>query len=236
MLSPRPEERGGADELAEALARGVAHAPPSADAPLFEWETQKPSEWTQEERAAAEQLGHRPRRRDRQRARRAEQAEAAERAEVERREVEARTQATALARQVKVRRWLPWLAAAMALGLWPEETGFVRTEQPLTGERGAQRGAVSLGDTARSSSVERAKTPGEGVIAQELPTQPLPRQLQPDAKGQCPKGLIAINGGCWAKVGVELKDCLGNGFVYRGGCYVPFFATAREPTSAPRER
>ncbi len=35
MLSPRPEERGSALELAEAMERGVAHAPPSADEPLF---------------------------------------------------------------------------------------------------------------------------------------------------------------------------------------------------------
>jgi hypothetical protein len=48
MLSPRPEERGPAGELAQAMRRGVAHAGPDADAPLFEWETQRPSEWTQE--------------------------------------------------------------------------------------------------------------------------------------------------------------------------------------------
>jgi len=35
MLSPRPEERGSALELAEAMERGVAHAPPSADTPLY---------------------------------------------------------------------------------------------------------------------------------------------------------------------------------------------------------
>jgi hypothetical protein len=111
----------------------------------------------------------------------------------------------------------------------------VRTEEPLTVERDAQLGAVSLGDTALSSSAKRAKVPAEEVIAQELPEKPLPGQIRPDAKGQCRKGLIAINDGCWLKAGVELDACPGNGYVYRGGCYVPFFVSAREPTSAPRE-
>jgi len=67
MLSPTPEERGTAGELAEALERGVAHGGPEADAPLFDWETQPPSEWTQQEQAEARFRGHRPRHRDRPR-------------------------------------------------------------------------------------------------------------------------------------------------------------------------
>jgi hypothetical protein len=240
MLSPRPEERGTAGELAEAMQRGVAHAGPSADAPLFEWETLEPFHWTGEERAEADLLGHRPRRRNQARVRRVEQADAAERAQVERREAEARVRATALARRMKARRWLPWLAAALALGLWPEETGSIRTGEQLTAAYGvsdARRGAVSLGDTAQSASAERAKAPSEEPIAQELPKTPLPGQLKPDAKGQCPKGMIAINGGCWLKTDVEPELCLGNGFVYRGSCYLPFLVSGgRAPTSAPRER
>ena len=117
MLSLRPEERGSARELAEAMERGVAHGGPSADAPLFEWETLRHSRWTQEERAEAEYLGHRPRHRYRERVLEAEQADATARAQVERREA---AQAPAPT-QERARRWLPWLAAAMALGLWPEE-------------------------------------------------------------------------------------------------------------------
>ncbi len=60
MLSLRPEERGTARELAEAMARGVEHAGPSADTLLFEWETSKPSQWTEEERAEAELPGPPP--------------------------------------------------------------------------------------------------------------------------------------------------------------------------------
>jgi hypothetical protein len=234
MLSPRPEERGAAGELAEAMKRGVAHAGPSADVLLFEWETQPPSEWTEEEQAEAEQCGHRPRRRDRQRARRAEQSDAVARAEVEGQEA-----AVLPARQMKPRRWLPWLAAVVALGLWPEETGSMGSGQhPTVAYRAseAERDAVSLGDTALSSSAASAKAPTRGVTTQKSPKQPLPGQLKPDASGRCDKGQIALNGGCWVKADVELNNCPGSGFVYQGGCYVPIFAPVREPTAVPQER
>jgi hypothetical protein len=239
MLSPRPEERGSGLELAEAMERGAKHAGPSADAPLFEWETLKPSEWTDEELAEAEHLGHRARRRNRERVLKAEQADAAERTQVERREAEARVRLSAPARKAKARRWLPWLAAAMALGLWPDGTGSVRTEEQRMAAGGgadARRGAISVGDTALSSSSEREKAPAEKPVAQELPKNPLPGQSKPDAKGRCPPKQIAINGGCWLKVDLAPEDCPENLFVYQGGCYLPMFTRGRVPTSAPQER
>ncbi len=105
-----------------------------------------------------------------------------------------------------------------------------------SGGAGARRGAVSLGDTAQGSSAERSNGPAEKPIAQELPKQPLPGQIKPDAKGRCPTKQIAINGGCWVKVDAALEDCHGNLFVYRGGCYLPMLTRGRVPTSAPRER
>jgi tRNA A-37 threonylcarbamoyl transferase component Bud32 len=236
MLSLRPEERGTAGELADAMERGVAHAGPLADAPLFEWETLKPSQWTEEEQAEAEHLGHRPRHRSQERALRAEQADASVRAQVARREARKPVRATEPAKQVKARRWLPWLAAAMALGLYPEETGSVRSQEPIMAARGvsdARRSAVALGDTAPGSSAERAKSPTEELIAQELPKQPLPGQRTPDAKGRCPRRQIAINGGCWTRVDAALEDCHGNAYVYQGGCYLPMFTRGPVPTSAP---
>jgi serine/threonine protein kinase len=238
MLSLRPEERGTAGELAEAMERGVAHARPSADTPLFEWETLKPSEWTEEELVEAEQLGHRPRRRNRERTRKVEQSDAAERALLEQREAGTRARMAGRTRQVKPRSWLPWLVAAMTLGLWPEETGSLRTEAPLTAAPGGSRAkgdAVSLGDSALNSSSAPVKEATRGVIALELPKQPLPGQLKPDAKGRCRKKQIAINGGCWLKMDLEPDECHGNVFVYQGGCYFPIPASGRQPTSAPRQ-
>ncbi|HEX8702300.1 MAG TPA: serine/threonine-protein kinase [Myxococcaceae bacterium] len=211
MLSPRPEERGTAGELAEAMKRGVTHSGPSADTPLFEWETQNPSEWTQEERTQAEELGHRPRRRSKERGREPE---------------------------MNGRRWLPWLAAAMALGLWPSNTSSLRTEgsPPMLRSGSSTEGdAVSLGDTSLSSSDAPTKAPAKDAVAQELPKQPQPGQLKPDSKGRCLKKQIAINGGCWRKVDLDPDECPGNGFMYQGGCYVPIFTLERQPASAPQQ-
>jgi hypothetical protein len=233
MLSPNPEERGAAGELAEAMERGVAHGGPPADALLFEWETQQPSEWTEKERAEAEQLGHRPRRRDRQSAHDAEQADAAARTALAQRRAHARARATARGKGLGPRRWLPWLAAALALGLWPGETGTVRTEPQPTVEGG---NAVSLGDTALKPSAAPTKDPTEKAIVLEVPKQPQPGQRRPDAKGRCPKKQIAINGGCWLKVDLDPEDCHGIVFTYQGGCYMPIKASGPVPTSAPSKQ
>jgi predicted Ser/Thr protein kinase len=229
MLSPRPEERGIAGELAEAMERGVAHAGPSADAPAFEWESLKPSQWTEEERAEAEYLGHRPRRRDRKRVQ-----------ETEQREAQARARPLRQARQVKARRWLPWLAAVLALGLWPEQTGSVRAleQLPHRAPDGAWRKpeAVSLGEAALNSSDTAVEAPSSKTIALEVPKEPLPGQIRPDAKGRCPYEQIPINGGCWGKVLLNVENCRGQMVVYRNGCYAPAFEPVRKPTSAPQQR
>jgi serine/threonine protein kinase len=206
MLSVQPEERGTAGELAEALERGVAHGGPSADALLFEWETQRPSEWTEEERLEARQLGHRPRYRTRQ--------------------------STHEAQPTKARRWLPWLAAVLALGLWPGETDSVHTRQPTADGRQP----VSLGDIALNSSSAPTKAPTPKAIVLEIPKTPRPGQRRPDANGRCPDRQIAINGGCWAKVDLSPEHCHGNVYTYQGGCYMPINAPGPVPTSAPGEQ
>jgi hypothetical protein len=224
MLSLRPEERGSAMELAEAMKRGVAHAGPSADAPLFEWERSRPSQWTEEERSEARfLLGNRPRHRHHERVLEVEQVDAG--------------QAPLLARQEKGRRWLHWLAAAMALGLWPHEPRF----GPLlmaehSASEAQRRRVVSLGDTALNSSKEPEQAHTKEPIAKEMPTQPQPGQLKPDAKGRCPGKHIAINGGCWGKLDVAPEYCHLSGYEYQGGCYVPASAPKRAPTSAPSKR
>jgi hypothetical protein len=217
MLSPGPEDRGTAGELAEAMERGVAHAGPSADVPLFEWETLEPSQWTEEEQAEAELLGHRPRHRAAERAREAEQVAAAARPGVP-------------AGQRKPRRWLTWLAVGLALGLWPERTASVLSDEFSTAV------PVSLGDTAPVSSEVPENASVQKGLAQQLPKDPLPRQLRPDSSGRCIKGLIALNGGCWIKTDIDPERCIGNGYVYQGRCYVPYYGSKSEPTSAPQER
>jgi serine/threonine protein kinase len=239
MLSPRLEERGSAGELAQAMERGVAHAGPPADAPLFAWETLKSSEWTQEDLTEAEHLGHRPRRRARERALVAAQADAAARAQPERRKAEARAPASRPARWVSPQRWLPWLAAVLALGLRPEGAMLSQGEPrfPVApGTSSEEPDAVSFGETAPRSSPAVTHSSEKEGITEEFPEQPLPGQLQPDARGRCPNKQRAINGGCWAKVDSELKDCPTIGFTYQGACYVIVRAPVKVPTSAPQQR
>lgn len=234
MLSASPEARGSAIELAEAKRRGVAHAPASADEPLFQWETLKPSQWTEQERAEARFLGgNRPRLRGRERAITAAQADVAQHAPAPQREAQARIQATVPPRKVRARSWLSWLAAALALGLWPGETGSMRIGQsPATGEGDA----VSLGDAELSSPADHAQDPASGAIAEEPLKKPVTGQLKPDAKGRCPAKQVALNGGCWTKVDLSPEECRGNGVMYQGSCHIPFFESSRSPTSAPQEQ
>jgi serine/threonine protein kinase len=226
MLSPKPRERGTGRELAEAMERGVTHGSSSADAPLFEWETQEPSEWTEEERVQATELGHRPRRRIRERVRESEQTDASARA------------AAVLTKRGKPRSWLPWLAAVLALGLWPGKPGSLRSRAPLTAASSGsteEADAVSLGDSSVRSSDTSAKVPKD-AIAQELPKQPGPGQRRPDAKGRCLKEQIAINGGCWRKLNLDPDECRGPGvYLYQGGCYFPIPASQPQPTSEPAD-
>ncbi len=251
MLSVMPEERVGTEEIAKALGRRAEQAGPGADVPLFEWETLPRSEWPPEDAQDSRLVGHRVRRREREEVQAVLQADATARADVKQPKVEAPThdesprESTALRERMQT--WLPWLAvgAVCAVALWHHGTGPGRaeTESPQAqgssdaGERDG--GVVSVGDTALTSSSSSVKevagSPAEGVIAVDSPPKPLPGQLKPDANGHCRKGQSAINGGCWLEAKVSLDDCPGNGFAYKGGCYVPVFPSSREPTSAPRK-
>ena len=123
--------------------------------------------------------------------------------------------------------------------LWPQRTGPGNTGEGLIGVRcspdaaGREAGSVSLGDTSVISAEALERVPSKKVVALDVPPPPQPGQLKPDANGRCRKGLIAINGGCWLKASVDLEICAGNGYVYRGSCYMPMFPPTREPTSAP---
>ncbi|HEX8699612.1 MAG TPA: serine/threonine-protein kinase [Myxococcaceae bacterium] len=207
MLSPRPEERGIAGELGEAMRRGV--------------------------------LGHRPRRRDRERATVAEQADAARREEQEQRKAQVLTCREAPAQLKRSRSWVPWLTAVLALGLWPEQPGRRRTSTAPTiarSESTAEHDAVSLGKNAQPSSAAKEKPPAQALIAMEFPKKPRPGQRRPDANGQCPAKQVAINGGCWIKVDFTPEDCILNGFAREGSCYLPVYESSPGPTSAPQNQ
>ncbi|WP_223783647.1 hypothetical protein [Myxococcus sp. AS-1-15] len=44
---------------------------------------------------------------------------------------------------------------------------------------------------------------------------------QGQATPPCTGGPVSINGGCWEKVELWIRDCGSVGYVHEGGCYVP---------------
>jgi hypothetical protein len=74
------------------------------------------------------------------------------------------------------------------------------------------------------------------MSADPLP-EPMPGQVRPDEKGRCPrKGLVTLNGACWAEFAWEPETCLAlGGQLFKGTCYVPFIPPERKraPTSGP---
>lgn len=99
-------------------------------------------------------------------------------------------------------------------------------------------GTVALGDSALMVPVSLPRAPvASATIAVDLPPRPIPGQLRPDASGRCPRrSQVAIHGGCWMKLAVDLKECDGDDYTYKGGCYAPAFPPSRPALSNPTEK
>ncbi|WP_307734625.1 serine/threonine protein kinase [Pyxidicoccus parkwayensis] len=136
------------------------------------------------------------------------------------------------------------LGGAVAMG-----AGWLLSAHP--GERAQQAhasaaedskdgGTVAVGDTALTAQTPFARAPSAwSTISVDIPPKPLPGQKRADAAGRCPgRAMIPINGGCWTKLAVGLKDCDAsyNYYVYKDACYGPVFLPARPPTSGPTKR
>jgi serine/threonine protein kinase len=205
MLSPRPEARGSAREVAEALEQVARGAGREADVPLFTGEEPRPAG-----------LFPIPRR-------------------------------VTVRPPPRVRRW-PWVAAAGLGGAVALSAGGLlsvsRSEEPATSHLAAQEesrdaGTVAVGDSALTAPVARERAPSVWAsIAVDVPPKPFPGQRRPDGKGRCPGTVqVAINGGCWTKLPVDLKDCDDwDGIEYRGACYQPAMTRQRPATSGPATR
>ncbi|MFP2910066.1 serine/threonine protein kinase, partial [Pyxidicoccus sp. 3LFB2] len=204
MLSPHPEARGSAREVAESLELAARKAGAEADRPLFTGEEPQPA-------------GLMP----------------------------PPQHVTAPPRREARRPWLTAasLGAAMALGV-AGVLSLRAIELPATRPQAAQEeardgGTSAVGDSALTAAVEHDRAPFEGsTLAVDVPPKPFPGQRRPNASGRCPnKGQVSINGGCWVKLPVDVKDCDGeDSFVYNGACYAPVLARPRPPTSGPAKR
>jgi serine/threonine-protein kinase len=107
--------------------------------------------------------------------------------------------------------------------------------------RGADAGTTDLGDSVRAASLASVHVPSrQEPVAQDLPPEPFPGQIKPDARGQCPgRDQLPINGGCWVEQRTkEAEACAQNGYVlFKDRCYAPALAPRRkpQPTSNPME-
>ncbi|MBN1208667.1 MAG: protein kinase [Myxococcaceae bacterium] len=224
MLSLRPEERGPAGELAEALERAAQLTSAESTRPPFAEEKPHAVSSDQEEAGAPVEAklqvptasSHSPGAAVRNR----------------------------LPRRVRTR--LPRLATAaglLVLGAW---AGWVAREksreqpaalrQEADGSRLKNEGPVGLGEEAATQVESASPTPERpGVQAEDTPPEPLPWQRRPNAKGRCPHPQhVPLNGGCWVRVEREKCEVLdGTGHMYKGVCYVPVLLPGRPPTSHP---
>jgi serine/threonine protein kinase len=226
-LSLKREERGTAEELAEALEQRVAQAGPEAHVPLFEWETQERAQWSLEDIASAGFSGHRPRRRARE-------------------EVQATEPISSQSHTQPSHTWRAMAAAGLALAVWawwaaPSQSG---EEPPLAQAEPAQgdppdAGTAGLGEALASASTEPSpELRAMEVMAEETPPEPQPGQARPDAKGRCPRRRqVILNGSCWAEFPSDATECEEKGgYFYKKACYLPFYSSGRPPTSSPTDK
>ncbi|MCP3138117.1 serine/threonine protein kinase [Pyxidicoccus xibeiensis] len=142
-------------------------------------------------------------------------------------------------------RLLPsWLVAASLGGAVALGAGWLLSAQPgeeaeprhaSAPDDGKDGGTVAVGDTALTAPVPVVRKPSAwSSIAVEPFPKPIPGQVRPDATGRCPgKEQVPINGGCWVKLAISVKDCDEDYYVYKGACYGPAIRKAPPSTSSP---
>ncbi|HYI02816.1 serine/threonine-protein kinase [Hyalangium sp.] len=254
MLSVRPEERGTATALAEALELAAEHTAPQSAEPCFTGQALPPSALPPEEAAAAPEpgalkhLGD-----DGVEVRAARPQELAPPIEAQEPLPEESSVATSFAGRVRLRAptWPEWASlvlasASLALAVWtwwtapqgPLEVPSVAQAEAAGGEA-PDAGTVGLGEAAATTPLEEASSPPtqDGVTESTLP-EPLPGQLRPDEKGRCPpKGLVALNGGCWVETALDREKCSDHGGqMFKGTCYEPFIPRGRRPNSSSMDK
>jgi eukaryotic-like serine/threonine-protein kinase len=139
------------------------------------------------------------------------------------------------ARRLGPPRWLSLaVGVPLALGMsWALQRWLSSRAQDLPHTDNGAENSVAAADAALTAMPSVEVPAGEEGIALDLPNKPFPGQERPDSLGKCPrKTQIAINNGCW----VELKvapDACEDGYMHRGGCYMPAFRRTPAPTSHP---
>ena len=136
--------------------------------------------------------------------------------------------------------WRPRLAMASAAGVLVLGALWVMDrwgrERAARAEEAGDAGTVTVGDSVLTAPMTSTHTPSAGTaITLDMPDEPFPGQVRPDARSQCPfKDVVAINGGCWVEVKGKPENCEAFSYVYKGACYQPVFRR-RPATSGPTE-
>jgi hypothetical protein len=238
MLSVRPEQRGTAQELAEALEQAAQLTLPESTRSLFVQEL-SPSVDSGGQAPATSGPAPLPPAHD--------MAEA--QAQAPKAPLLMPSFTERVSPLVHMRPWqlrLATAAALLALGAWvgwltpkkfPELPSLVWHE--VGGARLEDSGEAGLGDDSASSSTAASPTPSmPGVQADDTLPEPFPDQARPDAKGRCHRPRqVPLNGGCWVKLKVQREECEEiKGSWLQGTCYVPgplHEGQPRQPTSHP---
>jgi hypothetical protein len=213
MLSLRPEERGTAAQLAEALELAARLTQPESTRSLFA------QEQTEVQAQAAEVASRTP--------------GSAERVSLAARARSWRGPLVKTAALLALGAWGWWLAP----GSSPKPPAVVRHEAGTA--RQEDGGTAGLGDDAATASTTASPAPSvPGVRAEDTPPEPLPGQARPNAKGRCPRPHhVSLGGGCWVKTSMEREDCESfkpiGGNMFQGTCYMPVLLHGRQPTSDP---
>jgi eukaryotic-like serine/threonine-protein kinase len=142
--------------------------------------------------------------------------------------------------------WLA-LAAVLLLAVWArwadsahpgEGPSCARAEPTSAGKPDTD--PVGLGEAAAAALMESAPLPppGQVIMAEDTPPEPVPGQMRPDAKGRCPlKRHVVLNGGCWGTLNLDRETCEGfGGYFFKSTCYLPIIPRPRPPTSSPPDK
>ncbi|HYH96115.1 serine/threonine-protein kinase [Hyalangium sp.] len=245
LLSVRPEQRGTAAELAEALKQAAEHTAPESTQPCFTGQALPPPALPPEEASAAPVPGP-------LKVREYEPQEISLPLIVQeplpKESSVARGSAELFKPRAPMRPGWPSLAVAAAsltLAVWTwwadprkalGESSVAQAKASGVGSPDA--GTAGLGEAAATTSLEETSPAStrQGMAKDTLP-EPLPGQMQPDETGRCPRsGLVSLNKGCWATSAWDPETCavLG-GQTFKGTCYMPFIPRGRRPASSPMD-
>jgi hypothetical protein len=212
MLSVRPEARGTAGELAEALEQAEAHPVQGSAVPLFPRQRWLPSAGPGKTEQPAGAIGG---------------------AEAVRPPVRSKprwTWAAMVTASVSLLAWAWWAAPSKFL----EQPPAVQDAARGAGQKDG--GAVGLGEAAVAASPEDASAPSaQEVLADDTLPEPLPGQARPNSQGRCAyKEQVPLNGGCWVEVPFAPEVCEASGYtMFKDKCYGPALRPKRQPSASP---